>query len=243
MRYLILKAGRAPRITRERLGDFDTMFRHLLSEPGQVWDVCDVEHGEFPPSLRGYGGVVITGSPASAYDDSDWVRRLLELVRSGYEAGTPMLGICFGLQAVAQALGGKVMPSPEGWEIGLTELSHTEAGMAFTPLAAGPQPLRILEVHQDIAAEPPPGAVVLSSSRRTVCEIFRLGDRVLCLQGHPEMDNEAIRELIEIRERKGLLDADRAREGLESLQTPPHREFLQSWLRHFMREGRLPVAA
>jgi GMP synthase-like glutamine amidotransferase len=136
-----------------------------------------------------------------------------------------------------------VRPNPAGWDVGLTELIPTETGRTLPPLAGAREPLRMLEVHQDIATRPPPGSVVLASSDRTPCEIFTLGDRVLCVQGHPEMDNTMIRELIEKRARKGLIDPRRAREGLASLEALPHREIFQAWLRTFLREGRLPVAA
>ena len=71
------------------------------------------------------------------------------------------------------------------------------AGRRWPPLAGAPQPLRILESHSDIVVALPPGAVVLAHSRRTPVEVFTLGERVLCLQGHPEMDNEMVRELLE----------------------------------------------
>jgi GMP synthase-like glutamine amidotransferase len=243
MRFCVLKAGTATRATRERLGDFGDLFVDLLALPGQRWEIFDVEHGVFPPSLSAFNGVVITGSPASAYDPEPWILRLLEAVRSCHKERVPLLGVCFGLQAVAQALGGEVRPNPAGWDVGLTELIPTETGRTLPPLAGAREPLRMLEVHQDIATRPPPGSVVLASSDRTPCEIFTLGDRVLCVQGHPEMDNTMIRELIEKRARKGLIDPRRAREGLASLEALPHREIFQAWLRTFLREGRLPVAA
>ncbi len=243
MRFAVLKAGTASRATRERLGDFDALFTELLALPGQQWDVHDVEHGAFPADISAYNGLVITGSVASAYDDEPWVRQLLDATRAAHAAGVPILGICFGLQIVALALGGAVGPNPEGWDLGVVDVQWGEAAAQQAALAAAPEPLRILQTHQDIATELPPGAVLLGSSRRTRHEIFTLGEHVLCLQGHPEMDAEMVRELLEKRSARGLLDPERAREGLASLSAAPHREFLQRWLRAFLREGRLPAAA
>ena len=203
----------------------------------------DLEGGETPPSLSGCDGVVITGSVASAYDDTPWVRELLALVRACRGARIPLLGICFGSQAVTQALEGRVELNPAGWDVGLAHLQLTEQGRRYSPLAAAPDPLRILEVHQDIVTRLPPGGVNLAHSPRTPHEIFTIGDRILCLQGHPELDNQAVRDLIEKRLARDLLDPERAAGGLRSLAEKPHRQFLQSWLRGFLREGRISDAA
>ena len=251
MRFCILKAGRATWTTRERIGDFDAMFLRLLSEPDQRWDVFDVEHGEFPPSLGDYNGVVITGSPASATDDTPWVKELLNTARSCHDGAIPLLGICFGLQVVTQALGGQVGPNPEGWDIGLVDLEPTAGGNRFSPSAREDTaplpgldaPLRILAMHQDIASRLPPGAVPLARSARTPFEAFTLGERILCLQGHPEMDNDVVLDLIDKREQRGLLPPQRAAEGRKSLENSPDRPFFQDWLRRFLREGHIRCAA
>ena len=243
MRFAILKAMRASRATRERVGDTDAHFLQLLREPGQQWDVFDVEHGAFPERLDAYQGLVITGSPANAYDHDPWIVRLVETAGAAHRQGIPLLGICFGHQVVARALGGAVGPNPAGWDLGIAELTPTAAGRRWAPLAAAPQPLRILETHSDVVTRLPPGAVCLAASPRTEVEIFTVGERVLCLQGHPEMDVPMVRELLDKREARGLLDPARAAEGRASLANEPHRAFLEEWLRRFLREGRLPAAA
>lgn len=242
MRIGVLKAGTASRRTRERMGDLDVQFRELLGQPGQQWETFDAEHGQLPPDPSALDALVITGSPASINDDDPWIAALLEAIRVAHAADVPLLGICFGLQAVALALGGRVQPNPDGWDLGLVAVELTAAGRRYGPLAGAPQPLRMLESHSDIVVAAPPGAVVLAASARTPVEVFTLGERVLCLQGHPEMDNEMVRELLEKRRDRGLLDAERAAEGLASLARQPHRDFLRGWLRTFLREGRGPAA-
>lgn len=243
MRISLLKCGTNPRKTRERLGDYDKLFMSLLAQPGQDWDVHDVEHGQFPATLGDYGGVVITGSPAAAYDDVPWVKELLRLTRECHDREIPLLATCFGIQVVAQALGGEVRINPAGWDIGITELELTEAGRAFPALAGAPSPLRILEMHADIAVTAPSDATVLASSPLTPIEIFHIGERLLCVQGHPEMDNGCVAELIEKRLKIGLFTPEFAEQGLASMEHEPHREFLQKWLGDFLREGRLQLAA
>jgi len=237
MSFAILKAGRATRATRERIGDLDKTFTNLLETPGQQWVCYDVENGVLPARVEDHAGYVITGSPASVYDDKDWVRALLEFTAGIHRQGLPLLGICFGLQVVAQALGGEVAPNPKGWELGVVEVGLTPAGRAFPALAGAPAPLRILESHQDIAIRLPEGAEVLAGSTHTPVEIFTLGDRTLCLQGHPEMDNAMVQDIIERRMERGILPEAAARAGLASLAQMPHREFLADWLRGFFIHG------
>lgn len=243
MRIALLKGGTIPRKTRERLGDYDQLFMSLLAQPGQDWDIHDVEHGQFPASLDDYGGVVITGSPAAAYDDEPWVKELLRLARECHQREIPLLGTCFGLQVVAQALDGEVVKNPAGWDIGITELELTEAGRAFPALAGAPSPLRILEMHRDIAVTAPPGASVLAGSPLSPIEIFHIGERLVCVQGHPEMDQGCVAEIIAKRLKLGLFTPEFAEQGLASMEREPHREFLQKWLSDFLREGRLQLAA
>ncbi len=233
MRFSVLKAGRATRAARERIGDTDAMFVSLLSRPDDRWDVHDVEHGEFPERLAEYDGLVITGGRASAYDEEPWMLRLLDTVREAHRSGVMLLGICLGHQVVAKALGGEVGVNPQGWDLGLTALELTPESGAYGGLADAPRPLRILETHQDVVTRLPPGALRLASSARTEYEIYHLGPRVLCLQGHPEMDNEEVREIIS--RRRGQLPPQVVEAGLASLAELPHREFLQEFLQKFLQ--------
>jgi GMP synthase (glutamine-hydrolysing) len=241
MRFSILKAGTATPAGRERVGDVDQMFIDLLAFPESQWDVHDVEHGMFPETVAAYDGFVITGGKASAYDRDDWVLRLLDTVREAHARQVPLLGICLGHQVIAKALGGEVGINPKGWEIGLTEVRPTPDGHRHPALAAAPNPLWILETHQDVVTRLPPGAVHLAASGKTEFEMYHLGPSVLCLQGHPEMDNEEVREIIRRREKH--LAPEVVRQGMASLAGTPHRDFLQNLCRSFLRNGHVQPAA
>ena len=241
MRFSVLKAGTATRAGRARIGDVDRMFVNLLGRPGDRWEVHDVEHGIFPEKVADFDGFVITGGAASAYDQDDWVLKLLDTVREIHGRGIPLLGICLGHQVAALALGGEVGVNPKGWDIGLTEIRLTPEGRRLGMLRGAPRPLCILETHRDIITRLPDGAVPLASSDTTESEMYHLGDKVLCLQGHPEMDGEEVREIIS--RRKERLDPVVARAGLASLAGQPHRDFLQGFLQGFLVEGGLARAA
>jgi GMP synthase (glutamine-hydrolysing) len=237
-RFAILKAGTAFRETRERQGDFDRMFLDLLAEPGQTWEVHDVEHGRFPPDAAVYDGFVLTGSSASAYDDLPWIGALLDLVRAGHERGQALLGICFGHQVLAQALGGEVRPNPLGWDVGVRELRLLPDAARVAGLAGAPRPLRVLELHGDAVVRVPPGAVTLACSDLTACEAFALGPRTLGLQGHPEFESDTIRVALAKLHAAGRLNEAETARSTATLSVQPDREFLRDWLRGFLREGR-----
>ncbi len=241
MRFSVLKAGTATRAGRARIGDVDRMFFDLLGRPGDAWEAHDVEHGAFPERVGDFDGFVITGGVASATDRDDWLLRLLDTAREIHGRGIPLLGICLGHQVVAQALGGEVGVNPLGWDLGLTEIRLTPEGQRLEGLRGAPHRLRILETHSDVITRLPDGAVPLASSEKTEYEMYHLGDKVLCLQGHPEMDNEEVREIIS--RRRERLDAEVVRAGLASLTGQPHREFLQGFLSGFLARGGLAEAA
>lgn len=235
MRFAVLKAGTANPRARKRLGDCDRMFISLLSGPGEVWDVFDVEHGVFPEDVTLYDGFVVTGSRYSVYEDRPWIKRLLGLVREIHRRRVRLLGVCFGHQAVALALGGEAGLNPKGWDIGLKELTLTDAAKELASFRRAPNPPRILVTHMDAVTRMPEGAVRLASSERTEFEMFTLGRTVLSLQGHPEYDREVIEEIVELLSSHSILPPDRAAEGRASLAGEPHNPFFRELLRRFLR--------
>lgn len=234
-RFAVLKAGTANPGALERLGDCGEMFMSLLSEPGEAWDIYDVEHGVFPEDVSRHDGFLITGSRYSVYEDRPWIKGLLELVREIHRREIRLVGVCFGHQAVALALGGEVGLNPKGWDIGLKDLTLTEAVKGFPSFRGVPNPTRVLVSHMDVVTRMPDQAVRLAYSERTEFEMFTLGRSVLSLQGHPEYDNEVIGEIIDLLSGLSILPADRAEEGRASLAGQPHNAFFQDLLKGFLQ--------
>ncbi|MBP1804743.1 type 1 glutamine amidotransferase [Rubellimicrobium aerolatum] len=198
----ILQTGHAPDALRPSHGDYPDLFQRLLRDRDldfRTWAVVD---GEFPQGPHAAEGWLITGSRHGAYEDHPWIPPLEQLIRDIHAANVPLVGVCFGHQIVAQALGGRVEKFPGGWSVGRTEYDWNGERLALNAW------------HQDQVTQRPEGATVLASS--PFCENAALlyGDRILTVQAHPEFPNGFVAEMIEKRGRglvpDPLLDAAKA---------------------------------
>ena len=211
-------------------------FLDAFGGDASAFEVADVVQGTPPESLD-YAGVIVTGSPASAYDRHFWLDPLRAYVRRVVEAGVPTLGVCFGHQLLGHVLGGRVAGSPNSWEVGLQEVTLTDAGRA-DPLFAGlPDPLPVLESHRDAVLEMPPGAVLLAQNDHTRIQAFAIGDHVRAVQFHPEFTPERLAWLIAARTEKlaeeAGIDASQVIAGMRP--TPEARRVLDNFREHFRR--------
>jgi GMP synthase-like glutamine amidotransferase len=198
----ILQTGHAPDALRPTHGNYPDLFARLLKDRGldfRTWAVVD---GEFPAGPREAEGWLITGSRHGAYEDHPWIEPLEALIRDIRDADLPLVGICFGHQIIAQALGGTVEKHPGGWSVGRAEYDW------------GGDKVALNAWHQDQVTKRPEGARVLASS--PFCENAALlyGDRIFTVQAHPEFHNDFLADMIEKRGRgivpDPLLDAAKA---------------------------------
>ncbi|GAB4273776.1 MAG: type 1 glutamine amidotransferase [Pararhodobacter sp.] len=207
MKIGILETGPAPETLRD-FGDYPSMFRSFLDGHGFTFETYHVKDMDFPTSATACDGWIITGSKYGVYEDHAFIPPLEQLIRDALDAGRPVVGICFGHQIMAQALGGKVEKFAGGWSVGPTDYDFDG------------QVLRLNAWHQDQVVAPPPGARTIASSPFCRHAGLAYGDKGLSVQPHPEFGNAFIDELIETRGRgvvpDTLLDAAKERLSLST---------------------------
>lgn len=232
MKLTILQTGDVPAPLRGRFGPYPPMFERMFAAAGHdfAYDTIAVYDGAEFPKLSNVEALLITGSAAGVYDTHLWLDPLRAFIRSAYAAEVPMLGICFGHQIMADALGGEVRKSEKGWGLGRHSYQVKSRPDFFaTELPA----LAIACSHQDQVIAPPPEAEVFLGSEFTPnAGLVYTNGRALSLQPHPEFLDDYSLALVELRRGKAPDDVvDRA---AASLAAPSHSPEVAGWLGNFL---------
>ncbi|MGR9145808.1 type 1 glutamine amidotransferase (plasmid) [Rhizobium leguminosarum] len=177
MRIGILQCDHVPGELLAKHGDYNHFFMDLLEDEQLEFDTFAVVDGKFPSSTVDAEGWVITGGAYSVSDAHEWIARLRAFVRDIFSEGQPLIGVCFGHQLVADALGGRVERSRAGWTAGPVEYERHDAPGRHTALTWHEEEITVL----------PAAAKVVGASDRCGFAILRYGDNVLTYQGHPEI--------------------------------------------------------
>lgn len=223
MKLAILETGRPPGDLDQEFGDYPAMMAEMLG-PGFAIETFDVQAGELPEPAS-HHAYLITGSPAGVYDPLPWIEPLQEFIRSA--DGAKMVGICFGHQIMAEALGGHVEKSDKGWGAGLHRYTvvRSEPGIDTTGTIAIPAS------HQDQVVRQPPNTEVVAASDFTPFAALAWSDRpAISFQFHPEFSPEFAKALIE--KRYDIVpDPDAA---IASLDAPNDNARVAGWIRSFL---------
>ena len=223
MKLAILETGRPPGDLADRFGDYPAMLARLLGD-GFESEAFDVPAGRLPEP-GAHDGVLITGSPAGVYDPLPWIAPLMAFIRG---AGmSPMVGVCFGHQVMAEALGGHVEKSTKGWGAGL----HRYAVVGKPEWTDGAREIAVPASHQDQVVEHPPNSVIVAASDFTPYAALAWTDRpAISIQFHPEFTPAFAKALIE--KRYDIVpDPDAA---IASLNGPNDNARVAGWIRRFL---------
>jgi GMP synthase (glutamine-hydrolysing) len=177
-----------------RHGDYDAWFARALGD-GVDCRVYEAAAGELPDPDAADGWIV-TGARGSVAAPEPWTAPLLDWIRTVARRESPLLGVCYGHQAICEALGGRVERHPGGWELGTTEVELTRAGRRDPLFAGFPRRFHVQTTHEDYAALLPPDATLLAVNSHTEVQAIALGATVRGVQFHPEVDEEIARDFV-----------------------------------------------
>jgi len=226
MKVAVLETGRPPGKLAEEFGDYPAMFGQLLG-PGFEIESFDVQAGEFPEPAA-HHAYMITGSPAGVYEDLPWIAPLEQFIREA--DGAKMIGICFGHQVMAKALGGHVEKSEKGWGAGL----HHYNVVRSEPWIDTAGVIAIPASHQDQVVVQPPNTNVVAASDFTPFAALAWSDRpAISFQFHPEFSPAFAKALIEKRY-DAVPNPDAA---IASLDAPNDSARVGQWIRNFLNGG------
>jgi len=231
MKLGILECDNVPGNLRSRHISYTRMFDRLLRPhaPELSCATFRVHAEEFPEHPDDCDGYLLTGSARSVYESEPWIEQLEEYVRTLHRLRKPMIGICFGHQMIAQALGGRTEKAEQGWGVGRQtyQMEKTPAWLDSTL----PE-FSILASHQDQVTELPESATRIATSDFCENAAFTLGDHVLSLQGHPEFTKEFSQGILDLRHER--FGEELYASGVHSLQQPIQADVVASWMMQFL---------
>ena len=227
----------APEILERYPDGFYTMHQQLFDEvcaKSQPEDLGGVEleavelikyaprKGHYPSDeeLENLDGIVISGSAAGAYDQTEWVLQIQEVLRDYHRRQIKLSGFSFAPQIVAQALGGKVEKNPPGTELSVVTIQLTDKAKAYFGTERNSYSIQVH--HNDGVTQLPSGAVSLGTSGVTEYLGWMLGGHILVFSGHPEYSRDpwVLERMMLVERRDGLVSAQHIDYGLRDLWNP-----------------------
>ena len=221
----ILQTGLAPEALSEELGDYPDLFAQLLEGNGFTFRSFRVVDGVFPTTVRDCDGWLITGSRHGAYENHPWIAPLEQFIRDSFAAHVPMVGVCFGHQIIAQAMGGKVELYAGGWAVGATDYDFDGATMTLNAW------------HRDQVTQVPKGAKVIASNDFCANAVLLYEGHALTMQPHPEFRPEFVDGLIRTRG-KGVVPDDLMATATARLTEPLQNRTMANQIAAFFKEPR-----
>jgi GMP synthase-like glutamine amidotransferase len=223
MKVAILETGRPPGTLADQFGTYPDMFARLLGAGFEI-EIFDVQAGALPEADM-HAAYLITGSPAGVYDPLPWIDPLQQFIRSARDS--KMVGICFGHQVMAEALGGHVEKSDKGWGAGL----HKYTIVRSEPWIDSAGTIAAPASHQDQVVVQPPNTDVVAASDFTPLAALAWTDRpAISFQFHPEFSPAFAKALIE-RRFDIVPNPDAA---IASLDAPNDSARVGQWIRNFL---------
>jgi len=232
MKLTLIQPTEVPETLRPRFGPYAPMFHRMFAGEGFEFETVKLTDGQPLPRPEAIDAVLITGSSAGVYDNHlSWMEPLREFIRAAYASRTPMLGICFGHQIMADALGGDVRKSEKGWGLGRHVYSVTRRPAHI----GGDLPeFAIACSHQDqVISAPAEAEVFLASEFTPNAGLAYRNGAAMSLQPHPEFEDDYTVALAELRRGKApdkVVDS-----AVQSISRPSDSREMAGYLGAFLR--------
>jgi GMP synthase-like glutamine amidotransferase len=226
MKIGLLECDHVNESLRHIAGDYRDMFTSLFARhaPSIELEFFDTRNGVLPDSVSDCEGYMTTGSRFSAYDEDQWIVDLRSFVRELRDRERPFVGICFGHQILAQALGGEVRRVE--WGIGAHSMSINARQGWMDPVRDS---CSINYSHRDQVVRLPDDSSVLAETKHCPVAMFAVAGRMIGIQGHPEFPMAYVEALV--RSRAELIGEDRLANA--DFSSPTDEDLVTRWIANF----------
>ncbi len=236
---LIIKTGKSFDSIVRKCGDFEDWIISGMAPPSGRIRIVEAYKSPPLPDYDTVSGVVVTGSHAMVTDRKAWSKRIAQWLPGLLARGIPFLGICYGHQLLAHAMGGTVGYHPKGREVGTVTIK-LGAEAAEDPLLSGlPEKFPAHVIHSQSVLKLPSGAKLLAGNEFEPHHAFRLGQSAWGIQFHPEFNARVMRsyinELADDLKHEGL-NPDRLRDNVT--ETPDSNKLLRRFIETVYRRHR-----
>ncbi|TVY81360.1 putative glutamine amidotransferase-like protein [Lachnellula suecica] len=216
LRIAILECGNPPPNTDAKYHGYGGVFKAMLdagadalsypglsSSSGLELTSYNVVDDQVYPSLDDIDAILITGSKHDSFADDPWILKLVKFTEEVLaQRRVRIIGVCFGHQIVGRAMGAKVGRSEKGWETSVTAIDLTKKGQEVF----GRPALALHQMHRDVVFEYPEGVEELAYTNKCAVHAMYIPKRLITVQGHPEFDEEILREILATRHELGIFD-------------------------------------
>jgi len=234
MNICLLKCGSIYESFKNRFVDYDIMFINSFRESAVDinFEVFEVHKDIYPSNLTKYDGFLSSGSLSSVYHNDPWITKYQKFIVELFQKKQKHVGICFGHQMIAHALGGKVEKAKQGWGMGIKRATIKK----YTSWMDGflNDGFNLIVSHQDQVVKLPENSTILAGNDHCPFSMFTVTKYFLGIQAHPEFTKDYHLATIDLRSKK--VDPLIIKNAKKTLSQPTDEKLIIHWIENFFRE-------